>query len=267
MIVNIKRTTNLNRIDTDIVLGTAYSVRNDVFSLEEIKKIVSVYKHKVYVNMDIIIHEAMILEIKDFLKKLPLEVSGIYFSDMGLYMLAKELGLSNKLIYNPGTLTTNSLDINLILGLGIKRVVLAREITLDEIKYINSHAINTEVLIHGKLNMFYSKRKLLSNYYKYRNIAGDYDKMFLVEETRDDKLAIIEDATGTHIFANGILNSYDEVKDLHCELRIDGYFLSDDELLEEIDTYQKILTNQKVKYSKEGKNSGFYYKKTVYRKK
>ena len=267
MIVNIKRTTDLKKINTDIVLGTIYSVRNDVFSIEEIKHIVFSYKHKVYVNFDIIVHEDMLTDVKKYLKELPLEIAGIYFSDMGVYMIAKELNLQGKLIYNPGTLTTNSLDVNSILALGIQRIVLAREITLDEIKYINNHEINTEVLIHGKLNMFYSKRKLLSNYYKYRNIAGDYEKMSLVEETRNDKLAIIEDETGTHIFSSGIFNSYDEVKALHCEIRIDGYFLSDEELLQEIETYEKILTNQEVNYSKEGKNSGFYYKKTVYRKK
>ena len=266
MIVNVKRTTDLSKLKTEIVLGTKYSVRNDVFTLEEIKKIANEYPYGVYLNFDKIIHEFELDELREYLKEVPTNVSGYYFSDFGMFELFDELGLKDKLIYNAPTLVANYMDAKVILDKGIKRVVISKEITLEEVKKIIEFNKNVEVLIHGKINMFYSKRKLLSLFYEYSKLDKEYDKMSLVEQTRNDKLSILEDQNGTHIFSNGILDSYDEVKELDCALRIDGFYLEDDELLKEIDTYNKILEDKDVDLDLEGKNSGFYYKETVYQK-
>lgn len=61
---------------------------------------------------------------------------GIVYMDPAVFMLAKVLGIQDRLIYAPDTLTTNSQDIQLMLDMGVGRVVLAAEITLEEILQI-----------------------------------------------------------------------------------------------------------------------------------
>ncbi len=92
--------------------------------------------------------------------------AGIVYMDPAVVMAAETLGIQDRLVYAPDTLTTNAKDIRTMLELGVGRVVLAAEITLEEILDIAGkvEGAQLEVQIHGRQVMAYSRRPLVSNY-------------------------------------------------------------------------------------------------------
>lgn len=214
-----------------------------------------------------------------FLKEL--EIDGIYFSDEAVLQIAKSIRLEDKLIYNPDTLMTNANDVQFYLNDGIQMVTMSKEITLEEICQIASScdAHKLEVVIHGRLNMMHSKRPLISNYLTF--IGSDksiknHMNLYMMEETREEHMPIIEDELGTHAFSGFTLNSFKEIEQLRSSgiehVRIEGIFHDLDYTLEALRLYRSILKHEiqadKVldDYQKEHMNdhvtSGFYYQKT-----
>lgn len=255
------------------VVGTKYSLRAKRFEISEIKSFRLSTDKELYINMEKILHETELGDCFEYLSEINIYVDGIYYSDHALFMMAKDLGIEHKLIYNPGTLVTSKRDVSFYLSLGIKRVCLSREITLENILDIVEDFKDVEVIIHGKLNMFYSARNLLTNYFTYL----DKDIQFqgeLEEEKRDEHYPIIEDSTGSHVFHGKILSSfqeYDKLKNVAC--RIDS-FLMDDDMTELVTNIYNRLTNDLTateaeklyseKFDIDELFSGYYYKKTVY---
>jgi putative protease len=95
----------------------------------------------VYLQMTLMIHESSIETVKTWLawaKKH--HVDGILFADTGVITLAKEVAFVDRLVYQPGTLTTNTYDLTFWQNLGLKGMVLAREITLKDILKFKSDA-------------------------------------------------------------------------------------------------------------------------------
>ena len=124
---------------------------------------------------------------------------------------------------------------------------------------------------HGYLDMFYSKRKLISNYFIYKsndkkNIV-DNDSFKLKEEMRPDSFyPILEDEAGTHIFRDKALNSFAEFNELKMGLDdffIERIFMSDEEYYDSIAAYQdqSLVEEFLIKYQ-DNYNKGFYYQYT-----
>ncbi len=192
---------------------------------------------KRYVVIDAFISEidrVLINDYLEFLKKL--DIDGIYFTDLGVINVASSLGLTNKLIYDPDTLLTNSLDVNFYLRQGIG-AVLARELSFDEVKQIlEKNPGKCDMQVFGHLKMSYSKRQFMTNYFKY--IGKEVDvlnkrSIRLVEENRNYKLPIIEDKYGTRIYSDYVLLMYKEYLELKPLLKraiIDDTFIEKNEL-------------------------------------
>jgi len=269
---------NLNQVGLDVdsfLLGTVFGVRNEVFSLEEIAKTIEKTDKPVYVNMDKIIHEDELESCEKFINELSkLDIAGIYYSDMAVYEIAKLYNLLDKLVLNQHTLITSTDDCRFYLDLGIRRVCLARELTFEEIIEFKKQCSDIEIIIHGYLNMFYSKRKTLTNYSNNYKLDNE-KKGYLREEIRDEFYPVVEDSTGTHIFQDKILNSFNELEnfsDISC--RIDSFLLDSKYVEYVVDIYNELrkdfnsenaLRKYKEKYS--NLSSGFYYKKSTYMKK
>ena len=193
--------------------------------------------------------------------------AGIYYSDPAVYMVAKSLGIHDILIFNQDTVLTNSLDIQGYLDLGIKRCVISREITLDEIKGIISRCgPKLELMVHGHMNLSYSKRRLVSCYFDEIGADLDTNCMYtLEEETRKDKMFITQDDQGTHIFTGTRLQMLEEVKELNLQaIRIETIFMNAEEIAKAISAYNKVLNHEEVDttFSGELYTSGYLYQKT-----
>lgn len=184
-----------------------------------------------------------------FLKSV--NIDGIYFSDMAVYMLGNSLGLTNKLIYAPKAPLTNSKDVSVYLDLGIKGVELADEITLDEkLRIAEKLPHRCSSMVHGHLLMSFSKRHLLSSYMAEINQSyevKDKTNLTIVEATRDGKMPILENQHGTSVYQDKVLSSFDYIQQLitsgMIDFRIDGLFLAKEHVLAATQVYRDISEN------------------------
>ncbi|MFA5535602.1 MAG: U32 family peptidase [Bacillota bacterium] len=169
------------------------------------------YGKKVYVTINIFAHNHDLVHLPAYLKKLAdLGVDGLIISDPGIILLAKELNLGLKIHLSTQANTTNWASIKLWQTLGVSRVVLARELAIQEIKEIKKRAeIEIEAFVHGAMCMAYSGRCLLSSYWTGRSAnrgACTHPcrwRYSLVEGTRTGELLPIEeDERGTYILSS-----------------------------------------------------------------
>lgn len=268
-----------------IVASPFFSVRGvHTFSDEELQAIVKECKLlgiRIYclVNRFFTEEELPALRIHlAFLKALAID--GIYYGDECVLYEAEQLQCKEKLIYNPDTLITNHKDVQFYLNEGIKMVSISKEITLDEICNISEKVQGEcEIIIHGRLNMMHSKRKLLSNYMTFvgkDDMVYDDKALYIMEETRDDHMPIFEDETGTHVFSGFTLVSFEELNTLIAHgvkhMRIEGLFHDVAYTIEALRLYQQIISGRleadevyeqyKHKYENDHVTHGFYYTKT-----
>lgn len=185
----------------------------DNFTNEEIIEGVK-YAHdrdrKVYVVVNVFPHNSDLVGAEEYLRNLEkCNVDAILASDPSIISIAKEV-IPNMEIH----LSTQANNVNWRAAkfwheMGVKRVVLARELSLNEIKEIREQLPNScdlEAFVHGAMCMSYSGRCLLSNYMTGRDSnrgacaqACRY-KYYLVEEKRPGEYyQIIEDDKGTYI--------------------------------------------------------------------
>ena len=151
--------------------GEKFSLRSMAknFTLEEIKEGVE-FAHnlnkKVYVTVNIVFHEDDIEDLVDYLKKLEeYKVDAIIASDMFILDLLKENNINLEFHLSTQSSCLNKESASFFKKEGVKRVVLARECSKNDIvDIIKSTGIDTEVFIHGAMCMAYSGRCTLSNY-------------------------------------------------------------------------------------------------------
>jgi putative protease len=253
-----------------------------LIELQEAKQIISKLGKEMYLNMNLIIHHSQIDSFRSFLEfAKELEVDGVIIGDIGGYMLAKEVGIESKIIYNPETLNTNYYDTVFWNKKGIKGITVSKEITLhDMMEICEKKELEISIIGHGHLSMFHSRRPLIENFFKYTK--EEYDRFMenrnlkIVEEIRNEAYPIFQDAHGTHIFREKPLQSYTEVLEFSKCIDvfiIDGIFKDTAYLNEVVSNYHSILNKDSMKlaekiskiYSKDH-DSGFLFKKTQYDK-
>ncbi len=151
--------------------GKEYSLRSNAknFSLSEIKKGVE-YAHKrgkkVYVTVNILFHQKDIKGLIKYLKKLEeYKVDAIISSDLFIIDLLKKEKINIDYHLSTQKSCINSEASKFYLENNVKRIVLGRECSLDDIKSIKKNTnADIEVFIHGAMCMGYSGRCALSNY-------------------------------------------------------------------------------------------------------
>ena len=140
------------------------------FDEEEIIKAVN-YAHernvRVYVTVNILAHNEDFNGLVDYLKFLDkAKVDGVIVSDLGIASLVKE-HTSLELHVSTQANVTNIHSAKMWVKMGAKRLVLARELSIKEIKEIKDELgedIDIECFGHGAMCISYSGRCLLSNY-------------------------------------------------------------------------------------------------------
>ncbi len=161
--------------DAVYIGGREYSLRANAnnFSIEEIKEACD-FAHnlnkKVYLTLNIVFHNEDIDGVEDFIKDVvDAGIDAFIVSDPFLIRYIKgkydvEVHLSTQ-----GS-TTNKDAVLYWKEEGLNRVVLAREVSIKEIKEIMDYSpIDLEVFIHGAMCTFYSGRCTLSNYFTNRD--------------------------------------------------------------------------------------------------
>ena len=194
--------------------GKDFSLRNfsGNFSLEEIGHAVA-YAHnhgaKVYVTVNIYARNDEQEAIAAYLEKLgAAKPDGIIAADPGVIMAARELIPQIPLHLSTQANSTNYKTVEFWQRQGVRRVNMARELTLAEIKAVaeQSH-MEIEAFVHGAMCIAYSGRCLLSSFMAKRHSNQGMCthpcrwKYALVEETRAGQyMPIAEDDRGAYIF-------------------------------------------------------------------
>lgn len=134
--------------------------------LEELIKIAHILNVAVYVTVNILIADSEIAELEKYLKQLDrIGVDAIIVQDLATLSIARQI-VKNMEIHGSTQMTASNLaTVNFLYEQGMTRVVLSRELSLSEIKYIcqNTKA-EIEVFIHGALCICYSGQCLMSSF-------------------------------------------------------------------------------------------------------
>lgn len=184
------------------------------FEIDEIREAV-LFAHnmgkQIFVTVNIIPHNDDLIELPEYLTALEKAgVDAIILSDPGVLMFAKEAVPNMELHLSTQANNTNYKSAAFWHKQGIKRIVLARELSFKEINEIVDRSpkdLEFEAFVHGAMCISYSGRCLLSNYMVGRDAnRGECAhpcryKYYLVEEKRPGQyIPIEEDERGTHIF-------------------------------------------------------------------
>ncbi|HKK94738.1 MAG TPA: U32 family peptidase [Anaerovoracaceae bacterium] len=210
--------------------GEMFSLRASAgnMNVDEIKKGLS-YAHdkgkKGFLALNIYPHNEDIMPLKEYLNDIKdLDIDGFIVSDPGVITILKETIPDAELHLSTQANMTNYATANFWKNQGIKRLVLARELTLTEINEIRNnlpHDIDLEAFIHGAMCISYSGRCLLSNFMIERDAnrgqcahpcRWNYS---LVEEKRPGEYyPIEEDSRGTYIMNSRDLCMINNIPDL-----------------------------------------------------
>ncbi|MFI3229276.1 MAG: U32 family peptidase [Bacillota bacterium] len=247
--------------DACYVGGKDFSLRSyaDNFTYEELAEGVE-YAHKlgkkVYVTANIFAKNADFEQVKEYFKYLEsIAVDAVLITDAGLMALAKEVapGLPRHLSTQANTL--NKYTVKFWAEQGVERVVLARELSLQDVKEIHDFNKDTELeaFVHGAMCISYSGRCLLSNYLTSRDAnrgecvqacRWNYEIKEISKYPRPP-LEVQEDERGTYFMNSKDLNMLSYIAELAesgiVSFKIEGRMKSEYYLATVISAYRKAI--------------------------
>lgn len=187
------------------------------FDLESLKWAVE-YAHernvKVYVTVNIIPHESDLEDLPQYISFLDsIHVDALICADLGVISIVRRIAPDMPIHVSTQANITNSESAKVFISMGVKRLILAREMTLEEIKRLRNNIpedIELEAFVHGAMCISYSGRCLLSNFFTNRDanrgscVQACRWEYVIREINKDQEYPIEEDERGTYI-----LNSKD----------------------------------------------------------
>ena len=216
--------------DAVYIGGEAYGLRAKAknFDMEKMKEGIDfahAYGVKVYVTANIYAHNADFEGMADYFKQVEkIGADAVLISDLGVFSVAKEAAPNLEIHVSTQANNTNYKSAQMWHQLGAKRIVVARELSLKEIKQIRQNIpqdMEIEAFVHVAMCISYSGRCLLSNYLSGRDANKGACahpcrwKYHLVEETRPGEyMPIEENERGTYIYNSKDLCMLEHIPDL-----------------------------------------------------
>ena len=212
---------------------------------------------KVYITINILAHENDFEGLAEYVQYLEkVGVDAVIVADLGIISLVREVCPNLEVHVSTQANVLNSFAINFLAKMGIKRIILAREVSIEEIKAIRKKIpadIELECFVHGAMCISYSGRCLLSNYLSGRDsnrgacVQACRWQYMITEITRHEgnKYEIQEDQRGTYI-----LNSKDLCMIQHLEelknagvnsFKIEGRMKSEYYVATVVNAYRKAI--------------------------
>ena len=206
----------------------AYAGNFDSNELKEATRLSHEKHKKLYVTVNIIAHNQDFAGLKEYLEFLQeIKVDGVIVADLGVASFVKKYAPSLELHISTQANVINKYSALLMAELGAKRIVLARELSLDEIKEIRAalpKEVELECFVHGAMCISYSGRCLLSNYLNGRDSnkgacvqACRWEYSITEKSRKGQHYEIQEDDRGTYI-----LNSKDLCMINHIQELVDA---------------------------------------------
>lgn len=247
--------------DAVYIGGESFSLRTaaDNFTPDEMKEGID-YAHsmgkKVYITANIIPHNRDLSGMEEYFKEIyALGADAVLVSDLGAFNICKRVAPDLEIHISTQANNTNYATVQSWHDLGAKRVVLAREMTLNEVREIKDN-ISTdcelEVFMHGAMCVSYSGRCLLSNYMTARD--SNYGacshpcrwQYSLMEEKRPGEyMPVFENERGTFIMNSKDLCMIEHIPELIGSgvksLKIEGRVKSEYYVATVVAAYRKAI--------------------------
>ena len=216
--------------DAVYIGGEAFGLRANAknFSLEEMAQGIE-FAHKrgvkVYVTANILAHNYDLDGAREYFTELKkIKPDALIISDPGMFMIAKQVCPEIEIHISTQANNTNYQTYLFWWQQGAKRVVSARELSLEEIREIRDKIppqMEIESFVHGAMCISYSGRCLMSNYLTGRDAnQGECAhpcrwKYSVVEETRPNEyMPVYENERGTYIFNSKDLCMIEHIPEL-----------------------------------------------------
>lgn len=240
--------------------GKSFSLRafSDNFSGEEIVEAVK-FAHgknvKIYVTVNIFARNSDFGKAADYFRFLESAgVDAVLITDVGLISLCKQVAPRLKIHLSTQANTLNKYAVKFWGDLGLERVVLARELSLADVKEISDFCPETqlEAFVHGAMCISYSGRCLLSNYFNGRDAnrgecvqACRWQYELREKSKAGEFFGIEEDERGSYILNSKDLNMIDHIGEMAeagvCSLKIEGRMKSEYYLATVINAYRRAI--------------------------
>ncbi|MDO5550266.1 MAG: U32 family peptidase [Lachnospiraceae bacterium] len=236
--LEVLKTAVMYGADAVYIGGEAFGLRAKAknFSNEEIREGIA-FAHsrgvKVYITANILAHNDDLAGVEAYFQELKeIGPDALIISDPGIFAIARKTLPNMEIHISTQANNTNYGTYLFWWNQGAKRVVSARELSLEEIKEIRKHIpeeMEIESFIHGAMCISYSGRCLLSNYFVGRDAnqgACTHPcrwKYAVVEETRPGEyMPVYENERGTFIFNSKDLCMIEHVPEM-MEAGIDSF--------------------------------------------
>ena len=247
--------------DAIYLSGKAFGLRAFAgnFSAEEIclaSKEAHALGKKIYVTLNIVAKDEDFNDrLDEYLKVLvDAKVDGVIISDVGLIYYVRKNAPSLNVHVSTQANVINSKSAQFFADMGVTRIVLARELTLEQIKNIRKNLdkkVELECFVHGAMCISYSGRCLLSNYFTGRDsnhgacVQCCRWKYTVKEVSRDDENEVQEDERGTYIFNSkdmNLVNHLQQLKDAGVDsFKIEGRMKSAYYVATVVNAYRKAI--------------------------
>ncbi len=194
------------------------------------------------VSVNAVVSNEMLDDLDVFLASLERAgAEAIVFGDPAVLLAAKTSAPGLKLHWSAEMTTTNFAGANYWGSKGASRVLLARELNLEQVlAFKQNTSLDVQVQVHGMTNIYHSKRHLVTSYRNHvmeKALAGgqaedaDLSGLIMVEHERpDEKYPVYEDASGTHVMSSDdicMLENLQELLDGGIDvLKVEGFMKS-----------------------------------------
>lgn len=247
--------------DAVYMAGKDFGLRafSDNFTVDEIAECAA-YAHtlgkKVYITVNIYGRNDDVKKLPDYVRQLKqANVDAVLVSDCGIFDVIKETEPTLPIHISTQANTTNAAAVRFWAKMGAERVVLARELSLDEIKEIATEAegkVDIEAFVHGAMCISMSGRCLLSNYLSNRDgnrgecvQACRWEYEINEVNRKDEKLGVSQDSRATYFLNSkdmNLLGNIDKLIDAGIDsLKIEGRMKSPFYVATVVNAYRRAI--------------------------
>ena len=235
-----------------VIIGVKnLSIYNFELDIDEILKIKNI---SVVIAINKMIHNNDLDYVREVLSEVKDKDISIMFQDMGVFNIIRELNLKNDLIIYGEHLNLSVGSNTFYKNMGVGNTYISSDITYKEINEIKEKTnMNIYYTVYGYLPIFYSRRNLLTNYFKYINKDKEDDTYYIFD--KDNKYMIKEKDYGTIIYSPlvNLINEVDKLGGIY--LVIDLSYNND------INVIDKFINNDR----EDNTYTGFFDKETIYK--
>ena len=243
--------------------GKMYGLRAFAGNFEDdeiVKAMEYLHQHgkKGYVTLNIVANDSDFKNIDQFLELLVrAKVDGVIVSDTGMIFYMRKNFPSLNVHVSTQANVNNSYSAKFYADMGVTRIVLARELSISQIKEISravGDKVELEAFVHGAMCISYSGRCLLSNYMTGRDsnrgacVQACRWNYTIREVNKSEEYPIEEDERGTYILNSKDLCMIAHLKELEeagvTSLKIEGRMKSDYYVASVVNAYRRVLDNK-----------------------